>query len=77
MLWSHLTGWCARSDTDIRVLAVDDLAAPELVADIALHLAADGLHCEWTPSAEQARWEHADALDAALALFEEKGGTTW
>lgn len=67
LLWSDLTGWSARAGGDVRVLALDDLAAPDVVADAALHLAADGLDGAWMPPDGPHRWEHAPAVEAALA----------
>lgn len=75
LLWSDLTGWVARADGDVRVLIVDELAAPAVLADAALHLAADGVDCEWKCPAEPHRWEHALALEAALAAWEDQGVT--
>lgn len=73
LLWSDLTGWVARADGDVHVLAVDDLAAPAVLADAALHLATEGLDSAWTCPADPHRWEHAPALEVALAAWEDQG----
>jgi len=79
VLWSPLTGWAGRAEDDdgehVVLLDVDELAAPELLADAARHLAAHGVADAWVPPAD-GRWEHARALDNALAHFDERP-VTW
>lgn len=73
LTWSHLAGWSTNDGDTVRTLAdVDDLAPPALIADAVLHLAVHGLDVEWVPPIG-GRWEHADALDAALDRFGEQG----
>lgn len=72
LVWSHISGWSAHTTLDSRELPVDPFAAPEVLADAALHLCEHGLHCEWTPQAAGERWEHAHGLDVALAAFEDR-----
>jgi hypothetical protein len=74
--WSHVTGWSAHDDT-VRLLLVDDVAAPALLADAVLHLATDGLDCPWEPEDRLARWDHARALDLALQSAAERGDIAW
>ncbi|MFI7137226.1 hypothetical protein ACIBQ5_05485 [Streptomyces massasporeus] len=77
--WSHVTGWSAHdADEHCALLDVDALAAPELVADAALHHARHGVveARPWVPPAD-GRWSEAVYLDIALAHFEEKDGPTW
>lgn len=71
LIWSHLIGWAARIDNTVRVLDVDELAAPAVLADAALHLAVHGLEQEWVIPV-QARWEDALELDIALVHFDER-----
>jgi len=74
LAWSHLTGWCAIvADQDV-LLDLDEFAAPAVVAEVALHLAEDGVDCGWTPGEDAARWTHADALADACALFAQRRG---
>ncbi|MFJ2514664.1 hypothetical protein ACIQJX_35155 [Streptomyces griseoviridis] len=71
--WSHVTGWSLVSGDDLAIpTALDVLAAPEVVAVTAMHAAVHGLVCvcESLPD-PGARWEHAAALDAALARYED------
>lgn len=70
--WSHVSGWSAHTAYDSRVLPVDPFAEPVLIADAAQHFAKRGLASEWVCPFE-ARWEHAHALDVALAAFEDRG----
>lgn len=69
LAWSHVTGWSVRTTVGGGRLAVDRFAAPAVVAEAALHLAADGLDCGWTPAEDAPRWEHADTLAEACAGF--------
>jgi len=71
LMWSHLIGWSARIDDTVRVLDVDELAAPALLADAVLHLAVHGLEQEWVIPFE-ARWQDALELDIALVHFDER-----
>ncbi|MFE6282466.1 hypothetical protein [Streptomyces sp. NPDC057877] len=67
--WSHLTGWSTHDGDTVRALVdVDAIAPPALIADAALHLAVHGLHVTWVPPVG-GRWQHAPALDAALAAY--------
>lgn len=72
LAWSHVTGWSVRTAVGGGRLSLDKFAAPAVVAEVALHLAADGLDCGWTPGPDAARWEHADALAAACVQFGER-----
>lgn len=74
LAWSHVTGWSVRTAIGGGRLNVDRFAAPAVVAEVALHLAADGLDCGWTPGVDAARWEHADALADACAQFARQEG---
>ncbi|WP_309095296.1 hypothetical protein, partial [Streptomyces sp.] len=48
LTWSHVTGWSAHNaDDQAELLDVDVLAAPDLVADIAMHYAEHGVGCAW------------------------------
>ncbi|MFC3347330.1 hypothetical protein ACFOOM_07750, partial [Streptomyces echinoruber] len=47
LVWSHHSGWSAHTACDSRVLDVDTLAAPRLLAHAARHLAAHGLRTRW------------------------------
>lgn len=73
LLWSHLTGWSVRADGTVRMLFVDGLAAPGVLAEVVLHLVVDGPDCGYSPPPTVARWEHADALDPALEAFTDRG----
>ncbi|WP_055527741.1 hypothetical protein [Streptomyces graminilatus] len=73
LAWSHMTGWTAHTADGELLLDVDEFAAPSVVAEAALHLAEDGLHCGWTPGEDAALWEHAAVADIALVLFDEGG----
>lgn len=74
LAWSHLTGWCAVvADEDV-LLDLDEFAAPPVVAEVALHLAEDGLDCGWRPGEDADRWEHASVTAAACALFAQGRG---
>uniref|UniRef100_UPI002811ABF1 hypothetical protein n=1 Tax=Streptomyces sp. TaxID=1931 RepID=UPI002811ABF1 len=71
------TGWSAHNaDDQAELLDVDVLAAPDLVADIAMHYAEHGVGCAWAPPADR-RWSEAVYLDVALGLFDERGGSGW
>ncbi|MFF7521219.1 hypothetical protein [Streptomyces pseudovenezuelae] len=73
--WSHLTGWSLLFGDDLVVLAVDDLAAPELLTDVVLEGAVHGVGMVYLPPEGAARWEHARDLDTALThLAEDTGG---
>ncbi|KPC86284.1 hypothetical protein ADL35_12440 [Streptomyces sp. NRRL WC-3753] len=70
--WSHLAGWSGWvGGYEPVLLDVNELAAPELVADAAEHLAAHGTHRAWVPPAD-GRWSDAVYLDIALGRFEER-----
>lgn len=71
LAWSHVTGWTAHVGTRELALDVDEFAAPSVIAEVALHLAEDGLDCGWTPDEGAARWEHAYAAAIACILFDE------
>jgi hypothetical protein len=70
--WSHLAGWSAHTMYDSRQLLIDELAAPAVLADAALHLCEHGLDCDWEPEDRLARWENALELDIALVNFDER-----
>lgn len=76
LAWSHLIGWSAHHDT-VRVLLVDEAAAPALLVDAVLHLATEGLDCVWEPADRTAKWEHARALDLALQAAAGRGEIAW
>ncbi|MEU3346377.1 hypothetical protein ABZ723_15605 [Streptomyces sp. NPDC006700] len=69
--WSGVTGWSAHNPTDVRLLPVDALADPALIADAARHYARHGLIKEWVHPF-QARWSEAVYLDIALVKFDER-----
>lgn len=70
--WSHLAGWSGWvGGYEPVLLDVDELAAPELVADAADHLAEHGTHRPWVPPAD-GRWSDAVYLDIALHHFKER-----
>lgn len=71
LLWQPVIGWGARDADDVELLDVDELAAPELLADTVRHLVEHGLGRAWVPPAD-GRWEHADDLDTALDRFAEQ-----
>ncbi|NEB00594.1 hypothetical protein [Streptomyces sp. SID13726] len=72
--WSASAGWTVHTVTDYRALPVGLYAHPVLVADAARHFARHGLGgAEWVEPFE-ARWEDADALEAAVAAFTEREG---
>ncbi|MET7679364.1 hypothetical protein [Streptomyces sp. NPDC005423] len=71
--WSPVVGWSAHTLYDSRRLLIDELAAPTVLADAALHLCEHGLDCEWEPEDRLARWEFALELDIALVTFDERG----
>lgn len=71
LAWSHVTGWSAHTARDSRVLDVDTLADPVLVADAAAHFTRHGLGRPYlAPFA--ARWQYALELDIALVHFDER-----
>jgi len=71
--WSHLAGWSVCAGADVAVLeAADDLAAPALIADAALHAAVHGLRCTCERPDPAGRWEFALELDIALVAFDER-----
>lgn len=79
--WSHVTGWSVHdAEEQYALLDVDALAAPELVADAALHHAEHGIDPDhpWVPPAD-GRWSEAVYLDIALVHFDERltGGELW
>jgi hypothetical protein len=76
LAWSHLIGWSAHHDT-VRLLLVDDFAAPALLVDAVEHLATYGLDCGWEPADPRAKWEHARALDLALQAAAEREEIAW
>lgn len=71
--WSPVVGWSAHTLHDSRRLLIDELAAPTVLADAALHLCEHGLDCEWEPEDRLARWEFALELDIALVAYDERG----
>lgn len=72
LAWSHVHGWRAYDrHGDDRLLALHVLAAPQALADAALHLAEHGLGCDWQPETPDTRWEHAQDLELALADWED------
>lgn len=72
--WSPVVGWSAHTLYDSRRLLIDELAAPTVLADAALHLCEHGLNCEWEPEGRLARWEFALELDIALVTYDERDG---
>lgn len=72
--WSHRAGWTLTAAGDPVVLPADELAAPDTVAEAALHAAMDGpaCDCDLAPLPESARWEHAIYLDIALTAYDER-----
>lgn len=77
LIWSHLTGWAARTGTDATPLTVEEIAAPHVIADVVLHLSVSGLDGEWQPDDRLARWADWRALDAALTAAAERGQIAW
>ncbi|MFI1002025.1 hypothetical protein ACIP10_15525 [Streptomyces galbus] len=71
--WSHLAGWIVRSGDDLHMPDLDQLAAPEVVADLAMHAALCGPGCA-CPKVPAGRWEHAVYLDVALVAYDERTG---
>lgn len=75
--WSHLIGWSLRSGDDLVVLELlAELAAPALVADVAMHAALCGMRCTCERPDPAARWSEAVHLDIALVRYDE-GSVTW
>lgn len=75
LAWSPVTGWSVRTAIGNGRLNVDRFAAPTVVAEAALHLAEDGLGCDWTPDPDIPRWDHAEALaDACEAFARQEAG---
>jgi hypothetical protein len=79
LIWSHLTGWAARTALDARPLGVSAFAAPHVLADAVLHLSVDGVDGAWQPDPADrlTEWEHARALDLALSAAAERGLIAW
>ncbi|QFR00751.1 hypothetical protein F9278_36360 [Streptomyces phaeolivaceus] len=77
LLWSHLTGWSARSGPDVRRLLVSAFAAPPVLADAALTLLTGGLGAPWQPATVLHEWEDGRALDLALNSAAEQGLIAW
>lgn len=71
LAWSHVTGWSTRTGGDVVLLDVHEFSAPAVIADAARHLADHGHAGEWLQPCH-ARWEHAHALDHALAAWEDR-----
>lgn len=79
LAWSHVTGWSAHDAYCIcRLLDVDALADPRLIAHAALHLAEEPLDegAMWAPPPGLGRWSEAVYLDIALAHYDERE-VTW
>lgn len=79
LAWSHVTGWSAHDAYDTcRLLDVDALADPRLIAHAALHLAEEPLDegATWEPPPGLDRWSEAVYLDIALAHYDERE-VTW
>jgi hypothetical protein len=76
LAWSPVTGWSAHDAYDTcRLLDVDALADPRLIAHAALHLAEEPLDegATWAPPPGLGRWSEAVYLDIALAHYDERG----
>ncbi|MFI2437440.1 hypothetical protein [Streptomyces sp. NPDC018693] len=58
LAWSPSTGWGVQigTDRDLVLLDVDEYAAPDTIADAALHAAEHGFVLAWTPPDPDARW---------------------
>ncbi|XUL91029.1 hypothetical protein ACQ86D_34010 [Streptomyces galilaeus] len=78
LAWSPVTGWSAHDAYDnCRLLDVDALADPRLIAHAALHLAEEPLDegVLWAPPSGLGRWSEAVYLDIALHHFDEREGS--
>ncbi|MFJ9243774.1 hypothetical protein [Streptomyces sp. NPDC101776] len=75
LAWSHVTGWSAHDAYGVcRLLDVDALADPRLIAHAAVHLAREPLDegALWAPLPGLGRWSEAVYLDIALAHYDER-----
>ncbi len=70
--WSHLAGWSLEFGDDVVNLAVDDIVAPEVLAEAVLEAAVEGGAMAWAPSPGAPRWECALELDIALVHYDER-----
>lgn len=76
LAWSHLAGgWSFLFGDDLVVLDLDELAAPDLIAEAVLTAAVDGFGMVWTAPPGAARWEYAPELDIALVHFDQREAT--
>ena len=71
--WSHLAGWSLELGADVVHLDVDDIAAPEVLAEAVLEAAVEDDPATWTPPPDAPRWQYALELDIALVHYAERG----
>lgn len=70
--WSHLIGWLVRAGNDLVVPTTAAIAAPQVVADLAMHAALHGIRCTCEKPDGEARWGDAVYLDIALVAYDER-----